>query len=117
LYIISDQFRKWTANYKSFPPLLAESRSSSNFAKLFYTKGSAHISQSDFQQLFPFLCRRFYGARVDSAQNLALNVRAALEFLRRLGVEGLQAQPDGILDCETEEWIELEKEGCNTVDT
>ena len=52
-------------------------------------KGSAHISQSDFQLLFPNLCRRYFHAKADADKVMDLNVRAGIEFLRTLGVEGV----------------------------
>ena len=92
------------------PPLLNESRSSSSFAKLFYTKGSVHLSQSDFQLLFPNLCRRYFNAKVDADKVMDMNVRAGIEFLRTLGVEGVKAEKDTIFEEKFDEWEELEKD-------
>jgi Platelet-activating factor acetylhydrolase, isoform II len=110
LYIVSEQYLKWPENYRAVPPLLNESRSSSSFAKLFYMKGSAHISQSDFQLLFPNLCRRYFNAKVDAEKVMDVNVRAGIEFLRTVGIEGLKAGKDGIFEEPIDAWEELEKD-------
>jgi len=109
LYIVSEQFLKWSENYRAVPPLLNESRSSSSFAKLFYMKGSAHISQSDFQLLFPSLCRLYFHANVDAKKVMDVNVRAGIEFLRTVGIEGLNAEKDRIFEEPIDAWEELEK--------
>ena len=110
LHIISEQFLKWSDNYRRVPPLLSESRSSSSFAKLFYIKGSAHLSQSDFQLLFPSVCRRYFHANADADQIMDVNVRAGIEFLRTLGVEGVKAEKDTIFEEEFDAWEELERD-------
>lgn len=110
LHIISEQFLKWQENYRALPPLLEESRSSSSFAKAFYLKGSAHLSQSDFQLLFPNVCRRYFHAKADALKTMEVNVRAGLEFLRRVGIEGVKGEKDTIFEQEIDEWVELEKD-------
>ena len=72
-------------------------------------RGSAHISQSDFQLLFPNLCRRFFYAKADANNVMDLNVRAGIEFLRTVGVEGVTAENDTIFEEEIDGWEELEK--------
>ena len=89
--------------------MLNESRSSSSFAKLFYIKGSAHLSQSDFHLLFPILCRRYFHAKADGDKIMDVNVRAGVEFLRRIGIEGVMAESDAIFEEELDIWEELEK--------
>lgn len=110
LYIVSEQYLKWSENYRALPPLVNESRSSSFFAKIFYMKGSAHISQSDFQLLFPNLCRRYLHARVDADKVMDVNVRAGIEFLRTVGINGLKAEKDRIFEEPIDAWEELEKD-------
>jgi hypothetical protein len=39
-----------------------------------------------------------------------VNIRAALEFLRRIEVEGLKVQKDPIFEEKIDAWEELEKE-------
>jgi len=77
---------------------------------MFYVKGSIHWSQSDFQLLFPYLSRRYFHAKVDAAEVMDMNVRAGLEFLRRVGVEGVKGESDPIFDSGMDGWVELEKE-------
>jgi platelet-activating factor acetylhydrolase len=79
---------------------------------MFYVKGSVHWSQSDFQLLFPYLTRRYFHAKVDAAEVMDLNVRAGLEFLRRVGVEGVMGDSDPIFDNGhgMDGWVELERE-------
>ena len=110
LHIISEQFLKWSENYQALPQLLRESRRSSSFAKLFYIKGSAHLSQSDFQLLFPTICRRYFNAKADAGEIMDANVRAGIEFLRILGVEGIKAEKDTIFEDDIDLWVELEKD-------
>lgn len=109
LHIVSEQFIKWSENYRDLPSLLKESRDISSFAKLYYIKGSAHLSQSDFQILFPMICRRYFHAKAEASGIMNLNVRAGVEFLRTLGV-GVKAAKDTIFEEEDDSWIELEKD-------
>lgn len=55
---------------------------------LFYPLHSAHLSQSDFGPLFPWVTRRVFKAE-DPQRTIVLNVRAILEALRRAGLVGL----------------------------
>ena len=73
-------------------------------------KGSAHLSQSDFQLLFPNLCRRYFHAKADAEVIMDVNVRAGIEFLRTLGVEGVKAEKDTIFEEKLDAWEELEKD-------
>ena len=109
LHIVSEQFVNWSENYRDLSSLLKESREMSSFAKLYYIKGSAHVSQSDFQILFPMICRRYFHAKAEASRIMDLNVRAGVEFLRTLGV-GVKAAKDGIFEEEDDSWIELEKD-------
>jgi len=72
-------------------------------------KGSAHISQSDFQLLFPNLCRRYFHAKANADEVMDLNVRAGIEFLRTVGVEGVKVEKDAIFEEKIDAWEELEK--------
>ena len=49
--------------------------------RLFYVKGSAHLSQSEFGVLFPVTTKRFMGA-AEPDRTMNLNVRAILQLLR-----------------------------------
>jgi hypothetical protein len=77
---------------------------------MFYMKGSAHLSQSDFQLLFPTLCRRYFHANAPADKVMSLNVRAGLEFLRTLDIEGVKVEKDGIFEEQIDAWEELEKD-------
>ena len=110
LFIISEQFFKWPANYKALGPLLNESRTSSAFAKLIHVRGSAHLSQSDFQLLFPGICRRYFQAKADAAKVMKINIRAAKAFLRVIGVEGFNVEIDHFFEEKSDAWEELEME-------
>lgn len=48
---------------------------------VFYVKNSAHINQSDFGVLFPWLCKKVFSSDAPE-RALRLNLRAALQFLR-----------------------------------
>lgn len=50
--------------------------------KLYYIKQSAHLSQSDFNLLFPIMFRK---AAPDPQKVLGLNIRAAVQWLREAG--------------------------------
>ena len=108
LHVISEQFLKWQENYRAIGPLLQESRSASSFARAFYLKGSAHLSQSDFHLLFPRVCRHYFHAHSDAEKNMDVNIRAGIEFLRQAGIEGVKGERDMIFDENMEDWIELE---------
>ncbi|KAL9043414.1 MAG: hypothetical protein Q9214_003401 [Letrouitia sp. 1 TL-2023] len=97
LAILSEAFYKWSANLhyikltvSSDPALehpLDSSRSSTQPPPyVFYPVSSAHLSQSDFGILFPWLTKKAFKAE-DPARTLRLNTRAILEVLRRNGVE------------------------------
>ncbi|TEA13620.1 putative phospholipase A2 [Colletotrichum sidae] len=51
----------------------------------FYVEGSAHLSQSDFGILFPWLTRKIFNSE-DPERALRLNLRAQLQVLRANGV-------------------------------
>lgn len=51
---------------------------------VFYVKNSAHLNQSDFGVLFPWVCKKVFGSEAPE-RALRLNVRAALQFLRGNG--------------------------------
>jgi Platelet-activating factor acetylhydrolase, isoform II len=73
-------------------------------------KGSAHLSQSDFQLLFPNLCRRYFHAKADAGKVMEVNVRAGVEFLRTIGIEGFEVEKDRIFEEKIDAWEELEKD-------
>lgn len=94
LAVLSEAFFKWRANLEHtksvvFPPKNPTNKhSSTEFAPphVFYPVASAHLSQSDFGVLSPWLTKRVFKAD-DPARTLRLNVRAILEVLRQNGIE------------------------------
>ena len=94
LAILSEAFFKWRGNLiilkrvVSDDPTLEKPPLPSNHAPphIFYPIASAHLSQSDFSMLFPWVTKKF--AKADEPERtLRLNVRAILEVLRGNGVE------------------------------
>jgi platelet-activating factor acetylhydrolase len=76
----------------------------------FYVTSSAHLNQSDFGVLFPWLTKRVF--KSDQPERvLRLNVRAVLQFLRGNGVAVEGTRRAGLVDgghpdCVGEEWVE-----------
>ncbi|CAP73518.1 uncharacterized protein PODANS_2_8850 [Podospora anserina S mat+] len=93
LAVESDQFFKWgthlhrTAKVLSADPTAEVVKESPDHPApyLFYIEKSAHLSQSDFAVLFPWLTKKAFGSETPEAV-LSLNVRAAVQFLRGNGV-------------------------------
>ncbi|CAL3973382.1 unnamed protein product [Diplocarpon coronariae] len=99
LAIESQAFFKWRAHLSVTKRLLSPDPSSDvhqntlpststsipqpNF---FYADTSAHLSQSDFGVLFPWLTKRIFGSE-EPERVVKLNVRAILQVLRNQGVE------------------------------
>lgn len=91
--ILSDSFFKWRANldltkHIVFPPLDKSDSSATGFAPpyVFHRLASAHLSQSDFGLLSPWLMKRLLKAD-EPIRTLGLNARAILEVMRRSGIE------------------------------
>ena len=94
LAIMSEAFYKW-------PELLERTRSSlseqpakgptstatadGRSPRLFYAPKTAHLSQSDFGCLFPWIVRQFLSAE-NPERTILLNVRAILQLFRERGV-------------------------------
>lgn len=93
LVILSEAFFKWSVNLnftKSvvFPPQATDQSSSQKFAPphVFYRTASAHLSQSDFGVLLPWVTKNVFKAK-DPVRTLRLNARAMLEMMRQNGIE------------------------------
>lgn len=92
LAILSEGFFKWTSNLQptkrllSPDPALADppSPGAQPGPRIFYPVGSAHLSQSDFGVLFPWLTKKLCQAE-DPERTLRLNARAILQLLREFG--------------------------------
>ena len=90
LAVLSEAFFKWTSNLRETKRAISSpvGKNSALEAKphIFYPISSAHLSQSDFGSLFPWVTRKIFKAE-DPERTMRLNVRAILESLRRSGVK------------------------------
>ncbi|KAL6713809.1 hypothetical protein ACLMJK_008301 [Lecanora helva] len=90
LAILSEAFYKWKSNFNDTKAAISPPPQHTNTAtikpNIFYPISSAHLSQSDFGPLFPFLTRKVFKAE-DPERTMRLNVRAILESLRRSGIK------------------------------
>ncbi|KAI9714603.1 MAG: hypothetical protein M1812_006408 [Candelaria pacifica] len=93
LAILSEAFFNWQSNLKDTKHVLSENPSSTHQPRVskpaphfFYPVSSAHLSQSDFGVLFPWVTKRVFKAQ-HPERTLRLNVRAILQMLRDNGVE------------------------------
>ncbi|TLS26339.1 hypothetical protein PpBr36_04563 [Pyricularia pennisetigena] len=97
LAVESDAFFKWTEHLHTkamilspspsgAPPVSASAFDKPGFSRpsWFYVKESAHMSQSDFATLFPWLVRRVFNGHAPE-RVMRLNLRAVLQTLRRNG--------------------------------
>lgn len=91
--ILSESFFKWQANLDMtkhivFPPLGKSDPPAASFAPphVFHRLASAHLSQSDFGLLSPWLTKRLLKAD-EPIRTLGLNARAILEVMRQSGIE------------------------------
>lgn len=98
LSVLSEAFYKWEPHLKMTSRILSPTPGSERLAKesyfrdgrevpgahLFYVPGSAHLSQSDFGVLFPWLVRRALGVG-EPDRVTRLNIRSMLQFLRGNG--------------------------------
>lgn len=92
LVILSEAFYNWSSNLKETLQVVAKPKTLEEGSRrqpgphVFYPVASAHLSQSDFGVLFPWLTTKVFGAR-EPERLLKLNVRATLQVLRDNGVE------------------------------
>jgi platelet-activating factor acetylhydrolase len=94
LAIASEGFYNWSSNFRETKRVLAKPSSSSHSSKfpgqpgphIFYPIASAHLSQSDFGVLFPWVTTKVFGAK-EPERVLKLNTRAILQVLRENGVK------------------------------
>ncbi|KAI1753561.1 phospholipase A2 [Xylaria castorea] len=93
LAVESEDFFKWREHLHTTAHVLSPDPSARVVAPFtdtspphfFYVKGSAHLNQSDFALLFPWLTRKVFGS--DSpGRALRLNLRALLQTLRVNGI-------------------------------
>ncbi len=88
LAVLSEAFFKWTSNLRDTKNALSPpAKERTKLTPLiFYPTSSAHLSQSDFGPLFPWLTKKVFKAE-NPGRTLRLSVRAILENLRRSGVK------------------------------
>jgi platelet-activating factor acetylhydrolase len=91
LAIASEGFYNWSSNFRETKSILAPPSSSQSKYNnqpgphIFYPIASAHLSQSDFGVLFPWVTTKVFGAK-EPERVLRLNTRAVLQMLRDNGV-------------------------------
>ncbi|KAG8533888.1 uncharacterized protein KY384_001629 [Bacidia gigantensis] len=86
LAILSEGFYKWSSNLRQTILAISGPESSSIKPWISYPVKSAHLSQSDFGILFPWLTKKALKVE-EPERTLKLNVRAILESLRRNDIE------------------------------
>jgi platelet-activating factor acetylhydrolase len=99
LAVESQAFYKWSVHLKTTKRLLSPNPSTLvyNYSKpasgekwsepnFFYANASAHLSQSDFGLLFPWVAKRFLAVE-EPERVMRLNVRAILQLLRTQGIQ------------------------------
>jgi platelet-activating factor acetylhydrolase len=92
LAILSEAFYKWSSNLEATKEIIAKPKTTKGAytdqpgAHIFYPIASAHLSQSDFGVLFPWVTTKVLGAK-EPERLLKLNVRAILQVLRNSNIE------------------------------
>ncbi|KAF1829349.1 hypothetical protein BDW02DRAFT_561302 [Decorospora gaudefroyi] len=90
LSISSEGFYNWKANFRETTRIVAKPTATQSKhpnqpgPHIFYPIASAHLSQSDFGVLFPWLTTKVFGAK-EPERVLRLNTRAILQVLRDNG--------------------------------
>jgi platelet-activating factor acetylhydrolase len=91
LAIVSEGFYNWGSNFREVKRVFAKPSASQSKhpnqpgPHIFYPISSAHLSQSDFGVLFPWVTTKMFGAK-DPERVLRLNTRAILQVLRESGI-------------------------------
>ncbi|KAL6706433.1 hypothetical protein ACN47E_005539 [Coniothyrium glycines] len=91
LAIASEGFYNWGSNFRETkriiakPPLSQSKYPNQPGPHIFYPIASAHLSQSDFGVLFPWVTTKVFSAK-EPERVLKLNTRAILQVLRESGV-------------------------------
>ncbi|KAM0314860.1 hypothetical protein ACHAO8_004337 [Botrytis cinerea] len=93
LAVESQAFYKWTEHFNATKRLLSADPSSHHPSSdgksephFYYPTSSAHLSQSDFGVLFPWVTKKVFAAE-EPERIMKLNVRAIMQLLRERGVE------------------------------
>jgi platelet-activating factor acetylhydrolase len=88
LAILSEGFYNWKSNFNEVKRTLAKPRNAASKQPgphIFYPISSAHLSQSDFGVLFPWVTTKIFGAK-EPERVLRLNTRAILQVMRDSGI-------------------------------
>ena len=105
LAILSKGFYKWSTNFEyTLKTICPPASQATEQPHIFYPISSAHLSQSDFGLLYPWLTRKVMKAD-EPERTLRLNIRAILEQLRRSGIE---VESTSALDLEIEQDQEVD---------
>ncbi|RAL62856.1 hypothetical protein DID88_004697 [Monilinia fructigena] len=93
LAVESQAFFKWTEHFNATKRLLSADPSLHNPSSdgksephFYYPTSSAHLSQSDFGILFPWVTKKVFAAE-EPERIMRLNVRAVMQLLRERGIE------------------------------
>ncbi|KAF2737161.1 hypothetical protein EJ04DRAFT_574799 [Polyplosphaeria fusca] len=89
LAILSEAFYKWSTNLNQTKKVISKPSDSDPAIPgphIFYPVSSAHLSQSDFGVLFPWITTKVFGAK-EPERVLKLNARAILQVLRNAHIE------------------------------
>lgn len=92
LSILSEAFYKWSSNLNDTKRIVSKPTGSQNKfpnqpgPHIFYPTASAHLSQSDFGVLFPWITTKVFGAK-EPERVLRLNARAMLQIMRNADIE------------------------------
>jgi platelet-activating factor acetylhydrolase len=91
LAILSEGFYKWKSNFNEVKRIIAKPADAKSQQPnqpgphIFYPVSSAHLSQSDFGVLFPWVTTKVFGAK-EPERVLKLNTRAILQVMRDSGI-------------------------------
>lgn len=111
LSICSEAFFKWSSNLNETKRIISKPTDSrSKYPQqpgphIFYPTASAHLSQSDFGVLFPWITTKVFGAK-EPERVLRLNTRAMLQVMRNAGTE---VAITSLVDMELQDVAGLEK--------
>jgi platelet-activating factor acetylhydrolase len=89
LAILSEGFFNWKSNFNEVKRILAKPKDAKYADQpgphIFYPISSAHLSQSDFGVLFPWVTTKMFGVK-EPERVLKLNTRAILQVMRDSGI-------------------------------
>ncbi|KAH4925763.1 phospholipase [Parastagonospora nodorum] len=101
LAILSEGFFNWKSNFNEVKRILAKPINAKSKhpnqpgPHIFYPISSAHLSQSDFGVLFPWVTTKIFGAK-EPDRVLRLNTRAILQVMRENGIRVANTSPQDL---------------------